>query len=86
MITLNYGDGYEEATTLNVVNKKTGARKVYTYNREGSRSDFKICLNNVTNKTNYCIKSSELQNSNNTITVAISWNEHVEFFEMNKIK
>ncbi|MCX6208357.1 MAG: hypothetical protein NTZ59_02350 [Bacteroidetes bacterium] len=85
-ITLKYGAGYVAATTLTAVNSKTGARKVYSYNREGSSDNLKVCLSNTTNKTNYCIKSSELENENETINVAISWDDNVEFFEMKKVK
>ncbi len=85
-ITLSYGSGYQEITKLVAVNSKTGARKVYNFNKEGSRDGLKVCLNNPTNKTNYCIKEIELANEKNTITVAISWDDHVEFFEMEKVQ
>ncbi len=85
-ITLNYGLGYQDATKLVAVNSKTGARKVYSINYEGSRENVKLCLNNPTNKTNFCIKESELTTQKNIITVAISWDDHVEYFEMQKVK
>jgi len=52
-ITLNYADGYNQATEIVSIHKKTGARKVYTMDKE---DDNLIYLTNGKNKTTFSIK------------------------------
>jgi hypothetical protein len=81
-ITLNYANGYEEATEIIAIHKKTGIRKIYSMN---NKKGTYIYLSNSKNKTTFGLQLIDEENDvPQKITVTIFFNGTKEDFSVYK--